>query len=244
MVTKEDINKLAATLSEITKTLHNATTLANGAVEETGKLQEKISALSQEKEKLLAEIEELQEEKAQLIDFLQKTKESLDVKRKEILRELEEELFKKIDSLKPAADDKITLNSGRGQETTTKTPAKKEFPATDKKTIKKPANAPAIVDQFEAQASINDTITKSDPAITIRQPIHDIAKAIAINDRFLFIRELFDGNAALFSQTVNKLNTVNNLEDAKKYIQTVVKNWDDTSEPAQLFLSIVQRRYL
>jgi chromosome segregation ATPase len=230
MVTKEDINKLATTLSEITKTLHNATALANGAVEETGKLQEKISALSHEKEKLLAEIGALQEEKTNLIDFLQKTKENLDVKRKEILHELEEELFKKIDSLKDTA--------------TKTTPIKKELPNTVKKPVKKPSDT-IIADQFKAQTSINDTITKSEPAITtIRQPIHDIAKAIAINDRFLFIRELFEGDAALFSQTINKLNTMSNLEEAKNHIQTVVKNWDEASEPAQQFLAIVQRRYL
>jgi chromosome segregation ATPase len=244
MVTKEDINKLAATLSDITKTLHNATALANGAVEETGKLQEKISALSHEKEKLLAEIEELQKEKVQLTDFLQKTKENLDEKRKEILHELEEELFKKIDSLKYVTNnDKTTLHNERKEETTVKIPTKKEFPNTVKKSLKQPSDA--IGDQFKARTSINDTIAKPESAITaVRQPIHDITKAIAINDRFLFTRELFEGNTALFTQTINKLNTMGNLEEAKKYIQTVVKDWDDTSETAQLFLSIVQRRYL
>jgi hypothetical protein len=240
MITKEDINKLATTLSEITKTLHNATALANDAVKEIGKLQEKISELSHEKEKLSAEIEELQEEKAQLIDFLQKTKENLNIKRQEILHELEEELFKKIDNLKHAANDENTLNSDRKQGTA----VKKELPNTVKKPTKRPSDTTTIVDQYKAQTSINDTITKPEPGITIRQPIRDIAKAIAINDRFLFIRELFENDAALYSQTINKLNTMSSLEDAKKHIQAVVKNWDETSEPAQLFLSIVQRRYL
>jgi seryl-tRNA synthetase len=239
MVTKENINKLASTLSEITKTLHTATTLANDAVEEAGKLQESISALSGEKGKLLAEIEELQKEKAQLFDLLQKTKENLNIK---IVQELEEELFKKIDNLKHAMNSEIELNRDKKQD---KTAEKKEFPNTVKKPIKKPSDTTsAIVDQFKAHTSINDTVHKSDPTIAMRHPIRDIAKAIAISDRFLFIKELFDNNAALFAQTVNELNMMNNLEDAKKHIQTVVKNWDDTSEPAQLFLSIVQRRYL
>ena len=213
MVTKEDINKLAATLSEITKTLHNVTALANGMVEDIGKLREKFSTQPSEKEKLLAEIEKLREE-----------------------------LLKKIDSLKHSTNAEITLSSDKQE--TASTPIKKDFPGTVKKPITKPSDATTLVDQFKAKTSINDTITKSEPAIAIRQPIHDIAKAIAINDRFLFIRELFEGDSALFAQTVNKLNAMSNLEDAKEYIQTVVKNWDDTSEPAQLFLSIVQRRYL
>ena len=241
MVTKEDINKLATTLSEITKILHNATALTNDAVAEIGKLQEKISVLSHEKENLLIEITELQEEKTQLLDFLQKAKENLNEKRKEIMHELDEELFKKIGSLKHISNDKTALNSDRRQETTK---ISKEFPNPAKKTTKQPSETTTIVDQFKAKTSINDTIAKSEPTITLRQPIRDLAKAIALNDSFLFTRELFEGNKALFIQTITKLNTMNNLEDAKKYIQTMVKNWDETSETAQNFLSIVQRRYL
>ena len=242
MVTKEDINKLTATLAEITKALHNATVLTNDAVAEIGKLQEKISVLSREKENLLAEIKELQEEKAQLLDFLQKAKENLNEKRKEIIHELEEELFKKIDNLKYQSDDKTTSSGDKKQETTFKTP--KEFPNMAKKPIKQPSNAPAIVDQFKPQTSINDTRAKSEPTITIRQPIRDLTKAIALNDRFLFTRELFEGNKALFTQAITKLNTMRNLEEAKKYIQSVIPHWDESSETAELFLSIVQRRYL
>jgi hypothetical protein len=222
MITKEDINKLATTLSEITKSLANAVALANDAAEKTGKLQEEIPALSYEKEKLLAEIGELQEEKVQLIDYLQKT----------------------IDSLKHAADDEAGLNTYKRQETAAN-PAKKELPNTVKNPIKKPSDTTAaIADQFKAQTSINDTIAKPEPNLTMRQPIRDIAKAIAINDRFLFIRELFEGDTTLFAQTIDKLNMMSNIEEAKKHMQTVVKNWDTTTEPTQLFLSIVQRRYL
>ncbi|MDR3180842.1 MAG: hypothetical protein LBT61_02815 [Prevotellaceae bacterium] len=242
MVTKEDINKLATTLAEITKALHNATALTNDAVVEIGKLQEKISVLSHEKETLLAEIKELQEEKTQLLDFLQKAKANLNEKRKEIIHELEEELFKKIDDLKYLSDDKTTSSGDKKQETTIRTP--KELPNTAKKPIKQLSDAPTIVDQFKPQTSINDTRAKPEQTITIRQPIRDLTKAIALNDRFLFTRELFEGNKALYTQTINKLNTMSNLEEAKKYIQSVVQHWDESSETAELLLSIVQRRYL
>jgi hypothetical protein len=163
MVTKEDIDKLVAALSEITKTLHHAA--------------ENISALT--------------------------------------------------------------------REIVAKAPAKKELPGTVKKPVKKPADAAAVVvDRFKAKTSINDTISQSEPTIAMRQPVHDIAKAIAINDRFLFIKELFEGNATLFSQTITRLNAMTSLDDAKNHLQTVLQHWDDTSESAQHFLSIVQRRYL
>jgi 5'-deoxynucleotidase YfbR-like HD superfamily hydrolase len=237
---KENINKLTATLSETTRTLQSATALANDAVEEVGKLQEKISALFREREKLSAEIEELQDEKAQLIGFLQKTKENLHIKRQEILHELEEELFKKIDSLKNAANDGSTLSSDRKP----KAFASEGHSNTVKKSTKNLSDT-TVLDRFKAQTSINDTISKpKSPTSVKQQPITSIAKTIGINDRFLFIREFFDGDTALFSQAVKKLDAMDNIEDAKKYIRTVIKNWDETAEPAQLFLSIVQRRYL
>jgi hypothetical protein len=232
MITKENINKLAATFSKMAKTMNDAAALANDAAvlyndaaKKLGELQEEVPALFYEKEKLLSEIEALRAEKAQLIGSLQKT----------------------IDGLRHAAHDEIGLNTDSKQETTPKhpVPVKKESPNTVKKPAQKPSKATtAIVDQFKAQTSINDSRAKPEPTITVRQPIRDIAKAIAINDRFLFIRELFEGDTSLFSQTVNKLNAMHNLEEAKQYMQTVAKNWDDTTEPAQLFLSIVQRRYL
>jgi AraC-like DNA-binding protein len=172
--------------------------------------------------------------------FLQKTKENLNIKRQEILHELEEELFKKIDSLKHSASDGSTLNSDKKP----KTSANEGHSNTVKKTDKNPLDT-TLFDQFKVQTSINDTITKPKSSIAMKQqPINDIAKAIGFNDRFLFIREFFDGDTVLFSQTVKKLDTMGSLNEAKKYIQTVVKNWDETTEPAQLFLSIVQRRYL
>jgi AraC-like DNA-binding protein len=128
-----------------------------------------------------------------------------------------------------------------------KNEGKKDVPSPVKTTPKKPAEAtPTIVDKFKAQTSLNDTIAnKPKSSIAVKQqPITSIAKTIGFNDRFLFIREFFDGDTTLFSQTVKKLDTMGSLNEAKKYIQTVAKNWDETTENAQLFLSTVQRRFL
>jgi predicted metalloendopeptidase len=102
-----------------------------------------------------------------------------------------------------------------------------------------------MVDKYKAPASLNDTIAKPKSSISAkRQPVNDIAKSIGLNDRFLFTRELFDDDRALYAQTIAKLNTMSNWKEAEKYIQSVVKHWDEASDTTQLFLSIVQRRYL
>jgi chromosome segregation ATPase len=101
-----------------------------------------------------------------------------------------------------------------------------------------------LSNKFHARTSLNDKITKPEKSTRIHQPISDISKAIGINDRLLFIKELFDGDTAMFSLVIKKLNNLGSIEEAKAYIHTTIKNWNNTSETAQLFLSIVQRRYL
>ncbi|MDR3235563.1 MAG: hypothetical protein LBT48_02405 [Prevotellaceae bacterium] len=106
-----------------------------------------------------------------------------------------------------------------------------------------PAAPAALADQFKAQTSINDTIAKPDTPL-LNSPVSDIVKAIGLNDRLMFIRELFNGDDALFAQTVKQLNAIDNLTDATVYIQTVVAPWRSDSEAAGLFMSILKRRYL
>jgi regulator of replication initiation timing len=124
----------------------------------------------------------------------------------------------------------------------------KKHPAAIINTAEKtPDNTPsmpaALADQFKAPTSINDSIAKPDIPL-LSSPVSDIAKAIGLNDRLMFIRELFNGDDALFAQTVKQLNAIDNLKDATAYIQTVAAHWRSDSEAVRLFLSILKRRYL
>ena len=51
------------------------------------------------------------------------------------------------------------------------------------------------------------------------KPITDLAKAIGINDKFLFIKELFGGDSDLYNQTIKHLNHFTDLNEAIIYLQ-------------------------
>lgn len=73
------------------------------------------------------------------------------------------------------------------------------------------------------------------------KPITDLAKAIGINDKFLFIKELFGGDADLYNQTIKHLNQLTDLNEAIIYLQEHF-SWDPTSDVTTLFIDLVRRK--
>ena len=67
--------------------------------------------------------------------------------------------------------------------------------------------------------------------------------AIAINDRFTFIRELFNGDSPAFEHAIKVLNEASNFNDAYNYM-TQHYDWDMDSEAVQLLLDIIRRKYI
>lgn len=93
--------------------------------------------------------------------------------------------------------------------------------------------------------SMNDTMVKQESDLASKfqsKPIADIRAAINLGDRFLFIKELFNGNADEFNQTIDNLNTKQSMNDAKAMLKQY--NWKENNETANYFMSIVQRKYI
>jgi len=73
-------------------------------------------------------------------------------------------------------------------------------------------------------------------------PLASIVAGIGLNDKFLYIRELFNGDNALYSNTIKYLDTTCSLEDALNFIRQHF-NWDEKDGTAQNFLNLVHRRH-
>lgn len=74
-------------------------------------------------------------------------------------------------------------------------------------------------------------------------PISDLRKAIGINDRFFFQRELFGGNTDLFIQTIDQLNSLENMSAALAFISANFK-WDPRNEAVSSFIALLRRRFI
>ncbi|MDA3910655.1 MAG: hypothetical protein PF448_04770 [Bacteroidales bacterium] len=93
--------------------------------------------------------------------------------------------------------------------------------------------------------SMNDSIGKKDNPLANKfqaKPIADIRAAINLGDRFLFIKELFNGNSDEFNQIIDELNAKRSFDEAQEILKK--HNWDTSNDTVNYFLSIVQRKYI
>jgi hypothetical protein len=77
-------------------------------------------------------------------------------------------------------------------------------------------------------------------------PIKDLRKAIGINDRYVFINELFRGDETMYERSIKTINGFNVYGEAEFWIKRELKlklAWNDNNEGVQLFDELVKRRF-
>ncbi len=73
--------------------------------------------------------------------------------------------------------------------------------------------------------------------------IEDIWDGIGLNDRLLFLKELFNGDEIDFSETLDVLNEMTTLAEAVEYIRGRYPFWDEESDEVYRFYMTVRRRF-
>ncbi len=76
-----------------------------------------------------------------------------------------------------------------------------------------------IADKFSKQSSINERMESrrhEDESAELSKilPVLELGKAVGINERFMFIRELFNGDQDLYKSTLDQLNKADNIDSA------------------------------
>lgn len=77
-------------------------------------------------------------------------------------------------------------------------------------------------------------------------PIKDLRKAIGINDRFVFINELFRGDEAMYERSIKTINSFNIYAEAEYWISRELKiklGWDNDLPVVAQFDQLVKRRF-
>jgi len=78
-------------------------------------------------------------------------------------------------------------------------------------------------------------------------PIKDLRKGIGINDRFVFISELFRGDEPMYERSIKTINSFNIYPEAEYWMNRELKiklGWDDTRETVKHFYQLVKRRFV
>ncbi len=97
--------------------------------------------------------------------------------------------------------------------------------------------------------SLNDhlKIQKTELAeILTDTPIRDLKKGIGINDRYVFVSELFRGDDAMYERSIKTLNGFRIMAEAEYWIERELKvklGWDDSKPTTQHFYQLVKRRF-
>lgn len=73
-------------------------------------------------------------------------------------------------------------------------------------------------------------------------PLENIAEGIGFNDRILFMKELFEGDEALFKSVVMRLNEMELFSDAVSYLRSGFPGWDEQSDEVYRFYMNVRRK--
>lgn len=98
--------------------------------------------------------------------------------------------------------------------------------------------------------SLNDRLRQEKTEVVEvlkHEPIKDLRKAIGINDRFVFINDLFRGDEAMYERSIKTINSFHIFQEAEYWIsrELVVKlGWDKESEIVKHFIHLVKRRFI
>ena len=77
-------------------------------------------------------------------------------------------------------------------------------------------------------------------------PVRDLKKAIGVNDRYLFVQDLFRGDENMYERSLKTINGFNIYPEAEYWIQRELKvklSWPDNSETVKLFDQLIKRRF-
>lgn len=77
-------------------------------------------------------------------------------------------------------------------------------------------------------------------------PIRDLRKAIGVNDRYVFISDLFRGDESMYERSIKTINGFRIFAEAEYWIERELKvklGWDGEKESTRHFYQLVKRRF-
>ncbi len=99
------------------------------------------------------------------------------------------------------------------------------------------------------ESSINDRLKENKTELSDKlteSSVKDLRKAIGINDRFLYIKELFRGDEAMYERSIKTINGFSIFPEAEYWIRRELKvklGWEDSQEVVKQFDQLVKRRF-
>ncbi len=151
----------------------------------------------------------------------------------------------------PVREPELIIETPTKKEIITTEPVEKNEETIEKTEILQEAKqneTPEIVaDKFQSKKFIHDSLAKKnikDVSSKMQsKPINDINNAIGLNDKFIFIRELFGNNKELYHETIQVLNNFDTFENAVTFLNENF-DWAEDDTNFERLKELVRRKYL
>ncbi|MCX6335898.1 MAG: hypothetical protein NT153_01220 [Bacteroidetes bacterium] len=101
----------------------------------------------------------------------------------------------------------------------------------------------------EGLPSLNDQLKPNNIALSDtfhKESITDLNKAIVLNDRYVFINELFRGDEVMYERSLKTINGFTTLLEAQSWIQRELKvklGWNESASIVAQFDQLINRRF-
>ncbi len=204
--------------------------------EDPSALQEVVKEATPFRFNIKSIVEEIPENQTNLLDEIKERSEAAD------------DVESKEDSLAPKSEEEtIPAQAEQQAVADEESKSEEEVKGKQKTEAKKPKK-----EKEDESSSLNDKLRGTSEPVSLadkftKQPIVDLVSAIGINQKFLFMNDLFEGERDAFHQSIEKLNSFDSYLDADNYIKNNLVdkyNWDLESSSAVRFMELVERRYL
>ena len=98
-------------------------------------------------------------------------------------------------------------------------------------------------------SSLNDKLKANVLELSValnETPVRDLKKAIGVNDRYVFINQLFRGDEVMYERSIKTINGFRILPEAEYWMERELKvklGWDENREATRHFYQLVKRRF-
>jgi hypothetical protein len=145
-----------------------------------------------------------------------------------------------VPAISPSISEGATKNESISESPKTKNESISESAKTQTRPIE-------LNETIQVSSSLNDALQSNRVELGAnikKESVQDLRKAIGINDRYLFIQELFGGKEAEYELAIKTLNDFNSLAEATNWISAKLQF--ETAEKLELlnqFNQLLSRRF-
>ena len=200
----------------------------------------------EEEQKRLAEEQRRKEEEAKRLAEEQRRKEEEQKRLAEEQRRKEEEQKRLAEEQRRKEEEQKRLAEEQRRK---EEEAKRNTPS-DEDDLLQFIPKPQTVKPGTSQRSLNDLFTEKDGDHSLgaqfqNAKVHDLTKAISINDKFTYIKELFNNKGEEFSAAITSLNQCLNMEEAFNCLEGQKQKyfWDSTSTTYLSLCDLLRRKF-